>query len=120
MKVTAGQRDTLITFQAPSRTQDSETGAYRSGWANLTSNPTEWAEVRDFLPSRGERVADGIDLSRRPCRIRCLARQDITSAMRVKIGERVLQIVTEPATIGDRREWIEFIAEESSTEGNAP
>lgn len=120
MKVTAGQRDTLITFQAATKVQDPATGAYTSSWADLAVNPKEWAEVRDFLPSRGEKLAEGIDISRRPCRIRCLARSDINSALRVKIGGRVLQIVTEPAEIGDRREWIEFLAEERSTEGDAP
>ena len=76
-----------------------------------------WAQVQDVLPSRGERVADGVTLSNRPARIRMRFRSEINSDMRIVIGSRILQIVAGPAMLG-RREWLELMAEEYSSAGN--
>jgi len=77
------------------------------------------AEVQDFLPSKGDTVVEGVSLARRPCRIRIRRRRDITSAMRVKIKDRVLRIVTTPAEI-DNGDMTEFVAEQWSTGGQEP
>jgi len=75
-----------------------------------------WAEVIDILPSRSERVAEAIDISARPCRIRMRYREDIDASMRVKIGGRLLKIIAGPAELG-RRQGTEIVAEELSTMG---
>ena len=76
------------------------------------------AEVVDMLPSRGERLADGINVAARPARVRVRYRDDITSDMRFVLGARVMQITSGPAEVG-RREALEFMTEEYSSAGNA-
>ena len=112
----AGNRDKRITFLIAANSQDPDYGTQSTSWVPYA---TVWAEVQDMLPSRAERVAEGINLARRPSRIRMLYRDDITSDMRVKIGNRTLQIVAGPAELG-RREEIEIVAEELSTMGQQP
>lgn len=109
----AGRRDTLITIEQKSVTVDPVYGTQVVSWSTLG---TEWAEVQDMLPSRGESVADGINIQRRPCRVRTLYRSDVNSTMRITFEGRALQIVAGPAELG-RREGLEFICEEYSTEG---
>lgn len=112
----AGKRDKRITILRAAAVQDPDYGTQTIEWVPYAQT---WADVQDMLPSRAERVADGISLARRPCRIRMLYRDDITSDMRVEIGTRTLQIVAGPAELG-RREGIEIVAEELSTMGQQP
>ena len=98
--------------------QDSGTGAWTYAWDDIV-NPTEWAEVQDILPSRAEDVADNINIQRRPCRVRTLYRDDITSEMRVLVEGRTLQIIAGPAELG-RRDGLEMICEELTTQGEKP
>ena len=116
MHVPSFKRDTEIVFQQRTLAQESVYGTGNYTWADFA---TELADVQDILPSRAENLADGINIQRRPTRIRTLFRDDITSDMRVKIGMRTLQIVAGPAELG-RRDGLEMICEEYSTEGNAP
>lgn len=104
-------------------------GAGSGSWALVAETA---AEIQDMLPSRGERVADGITVSERPARVRIRYRDGITAAMRVLLGhnvpgvngqaewqtERVAEIVTEPAELG-RRQWSEFVIQQYSAPGNA-
>lgn len=119
MQVHSGKRDTLITFRERTGTQDSGTGAWSYAWRDLLTNPDEWAEVQDVLPSRSEDVADNIDIQRRPCRIRTLFRDDIDSKMRVTFDGRTLEIIAGPVELG-RRDGLEMICEELSTQGEKP
>lgn len=112
----AGQRDRKIILEQRVEGQDA---TYGTATVNWTPFATVWAEVQDMLPSRAERVADGISLAKRPCRIRFLYRAGVTSEMRVNYGGRYLRIVAGPVELG-RREGIELVAEEMSTEGTAP
>ncbi len=73
------------------------------------------AEVEDMLPSRGERLADGLNVATRPARVRLRFREDITPSMRFVMGARVMQIVAGPAKLG--RDGVEFIVEDYSTAG---
>ncbi len=89
--------------------------------ADWTVFTTAWAEVQDYLPRQAERVADVINLAARPTRISTLYLNGITSAMRVRIGGvggRILQIIVGPAELGNR-EGMEFVAQETSTIGEA-
>lgn len=111
-----GSRDREVVIQRRTQTQD---GTYGTPVVTWVDHATVWAEVQDMLPSRAERIADGIDIARRPCRVRMLFRDDVTSDMRLKIGERYLRIIAGPAELGFR-ERIELMAEELTTEGTAP
>ncbi len=96
-------------------TDDAFDGAGSGSWLPVA---TVWAEVEDMLPSRGERLADGINIALRPARVRMRWRPDVTSAMRLIHGDRVMQIVGGPAELG-RREAIELLVEDYSSAGNA-
>lgn len=76
-----------------------------------------WAEVQDALPSRGERLAGGINVAARPARVRMRFRTDIDSSMRLVMGDRVMQIVAGPAELGFR-EAIELMVEDYHPSGN--
>lgn len=76
-----------------------------------------WASVEDALPSRAERLADGINVASRPARVRMRYRDDLNAAMRFVIGSRIMQIVAGPAELG-RRDGLEFMVEDYSVAGN--
>jgi head-tail adaptor len=78
---------------------------------------TVWASVKDALPSRAEKLADGINMAARPARVRMRFRDDVTPDMRFVMGSRIMQIVSGPAELG-RREALEFMVEEYSPAGN--
>lgn len=77
-----------------------------------------WASVQDALPSRAERLADGINVAARPARVRMHYRDDVDSSMRFVLDGRIMQIVSGPAELG-RREGLEFMVEDYSLAGNA-
>ncbi|MDB5681467.1 MAG: hypothetical protein JWO16_1272, partial [Sphingomonas bacterium] len=79
-------------------------GAGSGTWVLVTEL---WANVQDALPSRGERLADGISVASRPARVRMRFRSDITSDMRFVMGGRIMQIISGPAELG-RRDGLEF------------
>jgi head-tail adaptor len=94
---------------------DSLDGAGSGSWTLLEEI---WAEVQDVLPSRGEKIADGINVAARPARVRIRYRTDVTPAMRFVWGARVMQIIAGPAVLGDR-DGVEFMAEDYNPAGNA-
>lgn len=89
-------------------------GAGSGGWETVEE---VWANVQDALPSRGERLADGINVAARPARVRIRYREDITSNMRFVMGDRIMQIISGPAELG-RRQALEFMVEEYRPAGN--
>ena len=102
-------------------------GAGSGAWSLLAE---VWADVQDVLPSRGERLADGINLSTRPARVRMRRRDDVTDSMRFVMGAtvvddevdyssaRIMQIVAGPAIIGRLRDGLEFMVEEYRPAGH--
>lgn len=127
MLLDPGELDRRIRIERPVA-DDSLDGAGSGGWALVCEIA---AGVRDMLPSRGERLADGINVAARPARIRIRYRDDVASNMRVLIGRRLrgsdgnaawhtdreAQIVTVPAEFG-RREALEFMIEDYTSAGN--
>lgn len=111
----AGHRNRKVEIQARTETQDATFGTLVVTWATVA---TVWAEIQDMLPSRGERIADGLSIARRPCRVRMLFRE-VDSTMRLKVGARYLRIVSMPAELG-YREGVELMCEELTTEGQEP
>lgn len=89
-------------------------GAGSGSWEPVA---TVWASVQDALPSRAERLADGINVASRPARVRIRYRDDVTPAMRFVMGTRIMQIVAGPAELG-RRDALEFMVEDYSVAGN--
>jgi SPP1 family predicted phage head-tail adaptor len=111
----ASRLDTRIRIERKIAVADPLYGTETVTWAEFA---TVWAEVQDVLPSRAERLADSIVIANRPARIRMRHLAGITPDMRVIVGNRTLQIVSGPAAIG-RREGIEIIVEQHSSEGAA-
>lgn len=114
MGVSPGLYDRRIQIERPGA-DTSFDGAGSGSWAPVA---TVWAQVQDVLPSRGERLAEGINVASRPARVRMRFRADITPSMRFIMGGRVMQIISGPAEIG-RREAIEFMVEDYTSPGNA-
>lgn len=118
--IDAGILRDRVTILQRTDTQEQTYGTYGGGasWAALA---TVWAQVQDMLPSRSDRLADGVSISSRPCRIRMRYRTDISSDMRLTVEGRsgTWRIITQPAEIGNR-EGIEIVAEQLTTEGREP
>ena len=109
----AGDLDRRIRFERKPASSDDPMDAGEQEWEPLA---TVWAQVQDMLPSRGERLSDGMILALRPSRVRIRYRADISADMRVIYGSRVMQIITPPIELG-RREGLEFMAQDYSTAG---
>jgi head-tail adaptor len=109
-----GTLDRFIRIERP--VADSTLDGAGSGTWDLVAEV--WANVQDMLPSRGERLADGINVAARPARVRMYWRDDVTADMRFVLDSRVMQIVSGPAELG-RREGLEFMVEDYSPAGNA-
>ena len=112
--INADTLDRRVTIERPV----SASGLLSAGSGTWEPVATVWASIQDALPSRGERLADGINIATRPARVRMRFRTDVTSAMRFVEDGRVMQIIAGPAEIG-RREGIEFMVEDYSSAGNA-
>lgn len=124
----AGDLDRRIRIERPTP----DTALDGAGSGTWTPVAEVAANVQDMLPSRGERLADGITVTARPSRVRIRFRAGLTSDMRFLIGrnvkdddgntvwqtERTVQIVSGPAEIG-RREWQEFMVEEYRPAGSS-
>lgn len=114
-RIPTARYDRQLTIQQPVRVRDPKYGTYAITWQNVA---TVWAEVKDSLPSRAESFADGIEMSQRPCRVRIRYRDDIRTDMRLLYRGRTLRIMS-MAEYG-RRDAIELMAVEFSTEGTPP
>lgn len=112
----ASKLDTRIRIERKAVTRDAQYGTEVVTWAPFAC---VWAEVKDILPSRAERQADSIQIGRRPARIRIRYLAGLAADMRVIIETRIHQIISGPATLG-RREAMEIMVEELSSEGAAP
>ncbi len=112
----ASKLSVRIRIERKTITCDPQYGTEVVSWAEFAR---VWAEVEDILPSRAERMAEQIQIARRPARIRIRYLAGITPDMRVIIAGRVHQIIAGPAILG-RREAVELMVEEHSSEGATP
>lgn len=112
MKLSAGDLNRKITIERPT-VHGSFTGAGKQKWTEVAK---VWAQVQDHLPSRGEKLANGFINTARPARIRMRYRSDITANMRVILGNRVMQIISAPAELGNRQ-WLEVMVEDYGSAG---
>jgi head-tail adaptor len=110
----AGTLRNRITIEANVLVDDPDYGPQPGTWQPIASRIP--AEVQDVLPSKSERVTQGIRVATQPARIRIRYRAGITSDMRVIVHgptDRTMQIVGGPAVLG-RREGLEMVCEEYS------
>lgn len=117
-KGSASRRNKRLLIERPVRDTSFE-GAGSGTWARVGE---VWASVVDVLPSRGERLSEGLNIATRPARVRMRHRSDITPDMRLSLlnaGQpiRVMQIVAGPAAVEETHE-IEFMVEEYRPAGN--
>lgn len=122
----AGELDKQIRIERPVAAAAFK-GAGSGSWALVEGDV--WAGIRDMLPSRGEKLAEGINVTTRPARVRMRYREDVTTAMRFVLGAtvtddvvdysgaRIMQVVAGPAEIGTR-DGVEFMVEEYRPAGN--
>jgi head-tail adaptor len=113
-QLTAGELSDTIRIERP--VADKAFDGAGSGRWELVDDEV-WASVVDMLPSRGERLAEGINIATRPARVRMRIRDDITSNMRFVMGDRIMQIIAGPAIIR-QRSGVEFMVEEYSAGGD--
>lgn len=92
---------------------------YLTETVTWTTFATVWASIQDMLPSRADRVPEGISLSSRPARIRLRYIGGITNDMRIRAGDQLFQIVAGPAQIGGRQRDLEIVGQEITTTGEA-
>lgn len=114
MTLDPGTLDRRIRIERPIAAEGFD-GAGSGEWEEVI---TVWANVQDALPSRGERLAEGINVASRPARVRIRYREGITSAMRFVMDGRIMEIVSGPAELG-RREALEFMVVDYTPAGNA-
>lgn len=113
MILTAGRLNRRVRIERPIA-DTSIDGAGSGTWEPVA---TVWAEVQDVRPSRTERMTEGLNLSARAARVIMRWRGDVTAAMRIVHGDRIMQIVGGPAELG-RRDGLELLVEDYSTAGN--
>lgn len=112
-----GPLDRRIRIEEPVSITDTTYGPQPGTW---TSYATVWANVQEMLPSRGERLAAGIEIAERPARVRTRYIPGLTANMRVVYldrDERVMKILTPPVEIGRKQGW-EFMVADYSTAGD--
>ena len=112
----ASKLSVRIRIERKTITRDPQYGTEEVSWTQFAC---VWAEVNDILPSRAERMAEQIQIGRRPARIRIRYLAGITPDMRVIIDNRIHQIIAGPSMLG-RREAVELMVEEHSSEGATP
>ena len=113
MTLDPGTLDRRIRIERPVADASFD-GAGSGTWEPVA---TVWASVQDALPSRAEKLGEGINMAARPARVRMRFRADVTPDMRFVMGARIMQIVSGPAELG-RREALEFMVEEYRPAGN--
>lgn len=109
----AGRLDRRVTVLQYVTTRNSTFRTDTKSWLPLQ---TVWAEVQDMLPSRGDRLAEGVDIARKPCRVRIRYNQEVTGDMRLDIDGQQYRIISGPVELG-RREAMEMLAEHVTPEG---
>lgn len=112
----AGTLDRRITFERRVVTRDTTYGTSVETWV---PHVKVWAQVQDVLPSRAESIDQSNSIQRRPARVRTRYRSDVTGDMRINYAGRILRIIAGPVEIG-RRDGLEMMVEELSTEGQEP
>lgn len=111
MRVGAFNR--YVRIEKKTVTNDANFGSPVIAWV---THLEAWASITDIINKQQESTNNDLRLLKRPCIVQMYYNYTITSDMRVVIldrNDRMLQIVSSPAEVGDR-ELIQFFAEEYS------
>lgn len=105
-----GKRRARVTIQVNTPTQNSD-GQPIESWANLTSNPTVWAEIRvkaagESFDAGGQQVQALIHPT-----VTLRYRSDILAKMRVLYGARIFEIENAYDPTGEKKNLILDIRE---------
>lgn len=107
--IKAGELDRFVRLERP--ISDTSVDSAGSGSWDLVEQI--WAGVKDMQPGDDER--DG--RTTRRARVKIRYRTDVTSAMRIVDGDRIMQIVSAPAELG-RRKGLALMVEDYTAAGN--
>lgn len=112
--IQVGPLDTRVRVEARSVTQDATYGTDVVTWVEQA---TVWANKQDVLPSRqqAEQTRQQLQVATQRSRVRMRYRADVDSSMRCVIGGQMWHIVSGPAEIGDRKQYMELVVEKYST-----
>lgn len=116
-----------VTVEVPPTARNSVDGTPEGSWTALVylaGSPAVaerfWVEAQDVLPSRTEESRQGLIVGARRTRIRMRWRNDITQAMRVTLHgdtDRVMSIIGGPVEFGGRKQYLELLCEDFTTDG---
>lgn len=120
-KLYRGKLKRIVRIEKPPTATDEDYGTPTGPWEVVADNVR--AEILDILPgsANAEQILRSVELTSRPARVRMDYREDIDGTMRIVVkdrGNRVLQVATEPAEIGER-DGIEFIGVQYKPAGEA-
>ena len=101
--------DEKVTIESDVGAAEDSYGKPIPDWQPLFVN--YWANVQDMLPSRAERVSNGLAQAVQSTRLRMRKNAGMSMAMRVILhsrGDRVMEIIAGPALLDDRihEEWM--------------
>ena len=110
-----GNLDDRIRVEQEVPTRDPRTNEVKIAWVAAGAL---WADIQDVLPSQDEATIAGVDLSKRPAKVRTRYCSWLTSKMRfVDLRtNRILSLISGPAELG-RKEAMDWLANTYSTEG---
>lgn len=111
-----GPLNTRGRIERQTVTQDQTVGTDVPVW---TLVGVRWCGLQDVLPSRAERVRDGVEQSSNQTRIRLRYCTDLDTGMRIIVNRpepQIFRLIAGPAVLGDK-DGVEFMAERLSTDG---
>lgn len=97
-------------IEHPVNTKDPVYGSVTTTW---TLKAVLWCNIQDVLPSRSEKIKNGIAIGAKQSRLRIRYRTDLDSAMRVIIDGDTYQIISDFAEFGNK-EFSESLIEKYS------
>jgi SPP1 family predicted phage head-tail adaptor len=99
---------------------DTQEGTYGTKTATWPELATVWAKIEEVMPPRGDRLDDNkLIVTVRQAKVRIRWRGDVSQDNRVEIDGNQMRIISGPAMAG-RRQWLDFMVEQLSTEGQQP
>ncbi len=111
-----GPLDRLITIDQRVVSRETTYGTEETAWVPFAIDVP--ANIEDELPSRSESLSGNLQVSRKRTRVRVPYMDGINGTMRIRVSDpvaRTMQLVSEPAMIGGRMAFLEFMVEEYSS-----
>lgn len=112
----AGGLDRRLLILQRTDAQEGTYGTKTASWGELAA---VWAKIEEIVPTRGDRLEEKLVITVRQAKVRIRWRGDVSQRNRVEIDGQPMRIIAGPAMAG-RRQWLDFMVEELSTEGHQP